>query len=651
MGYAEARGQGGGDQVSEPGGPPVIRNHSEHLALQHRNATTNQKPLLGLLPIADDPLTFDRELPELQSVSLVVAREQDVGARPLVAGQEFPEIEVGHEIAEGEQHERPLDVDSPQGADIAERCLLLVKVDRGGVREIAQAADMRPDDIAAIAGDDRDPVDVAAHEVAQQPLDHRHAGNLEHRLRHVHRGRPEPHSLATGLNQRVSETCAPMRHATLTAQNGRLTIGVLGGTSVGTPKLIRALDQARQEGRLPKMDLRLFGRARVRAERLSAYCCATMPGVGREPGDAIRLTVSTDLLATLAGCDIVLCQVRPGGMAARAGDETMALAAGVPGDEGLGPSGLANFLRSRPVLDRITEAWVEHAPSAVFLQLSSPLSLNVARAAAITGLTVLGLCELPATMSASIRSVTASRLQGRLLRHAHFGVNHWAWLYSFQDEAGIDCTDDVIEATIAADLIPVDPAVVRASRAIPLPYLSLIYHPERQLVQQCARGEPRGRQLEAWAAALDSAYHAADVAASGQVANLLGWRRMNWYEEAVVPALEALSGASGAELVANVAGVEPGIAVETPCRMNGSVITPLSQPPLPTGPAEIFRNVVAYERAALALAAEPGLDDLAQVIGLNPMVPEGACAVELARRMIERVPEIRRDSSVLVLEP
>ena len=53
------------------------------------------------------------------------------------------------------------------------------------------------------------------------------------------------------------------------------------------------------------------------------------------------------------------------------------------------------------------------------------------------------------------------------------------------------------------------------------------------------------------------------------IAGLLGQRRMNWYEEAVVPMLHVLLGGGERELVLNVTGVEPEIAVELPCMVRG----------------------------------------------------------------------------------
>jgi 6-phospho-beta-glucosidase len=351
----------------------------------------------------------------------------------------------------------------------------------------------------------------------------------------------------------------------------------------------------------------------------------------------------------MAGCDVVLCQIRPGGMEARAGDEALAAEEGVPGDEGLGPSGLASFLRGRPVMDRIAEAWSRLAPAAAFLQLTSPLGLTVARLSRLAGRRALGVCELPATTSAALLARVGPRLGLERLSHAHFGLNHWAWLYDFRDERGVDRTAEVIEAAAdGGDGIAggsgddgVDAAVARRERAVPVPYLRLYYHAERELARQRARPRPRGLELAAWAAELEAAYAAPGGPSAARVGELLGRRRMNWYEDGVVPALEAVCGGAprgsgdGVELVLNVTSVEPGgIAVELPCRLSaGGAVAPRPQPPLPDGPAALFRRTAAYERAALALPDAPRVEDLARVLAAHPLVADEAQAARLARRL------------------
>ena len=88
-------------------------------------------------------------------------------------------------------------------------------------------------------------------------------------------------------------------------------------------------------------------------------------------------------------------------------------------------------------------------------------------------------------------------------------------------------------------------------------------------------------------------------------------------------------------MVLNVTGVEPGgIAVELPCRLSDDgAATPRPQPALPEGPAALFRQTAAYERAALGLPDAPRIEHLAEVLAAHPLVTDEALAVRLARRI------------------
>jgi len=388
-----------------------------------------------------------------------------------------------------------------------------------------------------------------------------------------------------------------------------------------------------QDRRLPRLDLRLYGRALARGRAMIAYASAMLPGAGTDCAAPVRLSLARDLTLALTGCDAVICQVRAGGMAGRAGDEAMALAAGVPADEGLGPAGLANYLRSRPLLDRIGEAWAVSCPEAVLFQLSSPLGLAVARLARHGG-QVVGLCELPATTSAAVRAVAEPELGA--LRHAHFGSNHQSWLYEFRDLEGRDCTEEVIELAAAADILPADVAVIRAEKAVPVGYLRLHYERSAVLAEQRSRQRTRGEEVMAWAEALDAAYLAEPRPDNATIADLLARRRMDWHDKAVVPAMAAWAGCSAAELVVNVTGVAEDIAVELPCRIGGGAVTPLRQPPLPAGPSKLHHRLADYERGALALSDQPRDDEIAEVLLRHPLVPDHATAARLGRNILAR---------------
>jgi nucleotide sugar dehydrogenase len=107
-------------RCDEAAGPPVRGQGPERLASEHADAAADEEALLRLLPVAHHPLPRDDELAQLQPVGLVVAGEESV--RPAaVPGRELGEVEVGDEVAEGEEHPRPLHLHQPERAGVAER--------------------------------------------------------------------------------------------------------------------------------------------------------------------------------------------------------------------------------------------------------------------------------------------------------------------------------------------------------------------------------------------------------------------------------------------------------------------------------------------------------------------------------------------------
>lgn len=405
-------------------------------------------------------------------------------------------------------------------------------------------------------------------------------------------------------------------------------IAVLGGTSVGMPAFVRALSRSVQEGGLPFLELRLFGRALVRAEGMIDYLKGRFVGVGRGSGDAIRLVATSDLEAAMDGADIIVSQVRAGGMAGRDSDERLALSHGIPGDEGLGPSGLSAFLRGRSLTDELARAWSSIAPDAAFLQLTNPLGLTLERTARMSGLQPIGLCELPMTTSQSLRDAVRAELGE--ITHAHYGLNHQAWLYDFRDATGRPCTDAVIEIADRSGLLPVDLDRIRSERAIPVNYLRLLYEPHDELARQQSRLRTRGMELSDWNRALHKAYVRGDPASHPVIDDLLATRRMDWYDLMVVPTIAAIINGEPHEIVLNVSDRNIGVCTEGCCRLVGKTAMPLASPPLLNAPRSLFEKLIAYEYSALALGDAPSRTDLAETLNLHPLVDKEETAHAIA---------------------
>jgi 6-phospho-beta-glucosidase len=422
-----------------------------------------------------------------------------------------------------------------------------------------------------------------------------------------------------------------------------IRLAVLGGSGSGIPVLMAALRASQEQGRLGAIDVRLFGRNSAKLQSVSSYIERSLlssPALKRE---ALSVSAHVQLGEALADATHIVCLVRAGGMSGRAQDESLALAAGVPADEGLAAGGLACFLRSRALMSALAARCRSFAPSAVFLQMSSPLGLNVAVARETFGPATYGVCELPLVTMKAVLAHVAPRIERECVTARCAGLNHQSWLYAFVDQTGRDRTADVLSAIDTPDLVDVEPETIREFGAVPVPYLRLYLHTERVLASQ-ARSPLRGTALAQWTNSLDRAYRCGSAVRSDTIRALLAERRMNWFHEGLVPVLEMLQRDEESRVPLNVpcagslAGVPADSIIEIDCSVSRGGAYPLPAPPMPAKPLELTQRLAAYERAALQLPLQPTTAHVAEVLSMHPLTP-GHGLHQLARALSTIRPE------------
>jgi len=397
---------------------------------------------------------------------------------------------------------------------------------------------------------------------------------------------------------------------------------VIGGSSVGTPVLLEELSAAVAKGKIPNIHIRLYGRNQLRLERIRTYFKLQTGTTG--------VTVSThkNLESALTGATHVLCQIRPGGMESRAKAERAALAAKIPGDEGLGPSGLAVFLLGRPAIQDVLNQCARYAPNAVFMQMSSPLGLFVALAQRTLPKPAFGICELPSVTALKVLDFIQSRTGLKNLTYSLAGLNHQSWLYDFRDADDIDRTNEIIAAIDDPKLVSIDPNIIQQMGAIPIPYLKLFFHTDRELAKQLKNSITRGEELMAWFNDLDHAYCDGHQPNLKRVSSLLSDRNMNWYRDGIIPALQKFTSREDQIFPLNlenngaIEGIDDTAIVEVLCKIGNGVAQPYKTATLPKLPAQLTQRLVAYEQKSLSLPNKPTVRQLEDVLALHPMVQQ-----------------------------
>lgn len=413
----------------------------------------------------------------------------------------------------------------------------------------------------------------------------------------------------------------------------RISLAVLGGSSVATPALVQALlDWAGHAHDRPPLRLVLLGRSVRKLAQVRAVCERMV----REAQPDIIVEASTDLRTGLWRVDYVLNQMRVGGLEARAHDETFPQALGLPGEETVGPGGFANALRTIPVVNAALRIASEVAPNAVVLNLTNPASIVQYAATRYSHSNIISLCDSPITLGNDLAKLVEQ--PRATLDIGYLGMNHLGWVVSLCD-AERDYMDLALERIDHLTYLGVEAAYIRASRAIPLPYVRYYLHPERILAQQQGKS-PRARQLQALEQELLSRYEhidvgtrfiASDSPAPESVASIseaVAKRGAVWYSAIVVPILDALINNHASNWIVSIANkslipwLPADTVVEVPCTIDSRGAHPLPVPEylLPLELRTLLYSLALYEELASRAIVEQNRDLALRSLLAHPLI-------------------------------
>jgi 6-phospho-beta-glucosidase len=361
-------------------------------------------------------------------------------------------------------------------------------------------------------------------------------------------------------------------------------VTVVGG-GVWVASLVQQLADALD---VEAVDIRLVARDQGVLDVIARHCRHLARR--RRPGWTVGAW--PDLGDAVDGADAVALLHRVGGLAARQRDETLARRFGFPGDEGLGPGGLANAARTLPVLDEQADVLRRRAGTAPILNLVAPLGLTT-RLLAERGLRVVGICELPGVTH---RGLAAER-RGEpwpAPAYAYAGFNHLGWFWPRSGTAA-----EAFAGPVAAGLV--DPAALARFQAAPLKYYYWLHDPEAAARLGITRDPGRTERLmRLRARALDD-FRTAPALPSAAVAA----RATPWLDDALVPVLASILAARpwiGYANVVNgrlVPALCPDAVVEVPARFDGGAVEP--EPlagEMPAAVLRFLRRVDAWEHLA-----------------------------------------------------
>jgi 6-phospho-beta-glucosidase len=405
----------------------------------------------------------------------------------------------------------------------------------------------------------------------------------------------------------------------------RIKLAVLGGSSVATPQLIRALaDRADR----PDMEVSLIGRTRSKLEPVTALSAK----LAAKASTPLNVTCTTDTQRGLEGADYVLNQIRVGGYEARSYDESFPHKFGIPGEETFGPGGMNYAMRTIPAVLEYCRVVEQAAPQALLVNLTNPSSFIQYAVTQYSSVNVVGVCDSPVALAEAIAAVLNVPLEELWI--GYVGMHHFGWVTQVR-WLGKDAMPELLRRVDQMPGLPVDADIVRAVGAIPTSYFKYYYHPDRMLKKQ--RGQKtRAQQLLELEEKILRDYGKAGL---DGIPESLQSRGAHWYDGIVVPVLLAHADDARSVFTLNVTNKDtlawmPAEAiVELPVLVSRAGFMALDPPAAPPDIRSMVRTNAAFEMLWVEAVVEQSYDKALRAMSLNHLVRD----LDTARAILKEI--------------
>jgi 6-phospho-beta-glucosidase len=373
---------------------------------------------------------------------------------------------------------------------------------------------------------------------------------------------------------------------------------VLGGSSPYTAAFVDALGEAAHQ--LPPFELSLYGKNQESLELVAAY------SRNRLSPHEWSVSHSTEMREAACGSDIVLHQIRYGGLERRKQHEELSASRGLPPDETLGPTALLSAIQMRDDLEETCEVLGDVARDAWVLDLTNPVSFVTGRMTDLGLKRVLGICELPMITVKSLAGMF--HISTDALEWSYAGLNHRGFIY------GVTYHGKDMVCALQASLGPntFEGSTVQQLAelgAIPLKYFSLV----SGRPQVIATG--RAQFLMDLVDELISQLKRSTLERPAGLSK----RDLRWYTDAAVPLIVALCSVSPTTLVVNCRD-EDGLVRESRVEISRSGIGKHARSVPPSGVQRWVGRFEDHERLLQHAALNPNREAVHAALAADPML-------------------------------
>jgi 6-phospho-beta-glucosidase len=400
-------------------------------------------------------------------------------------------------------------------------------------------------------------------------------------------------------------------------------ITILGGSSVYTPEFI----QSAISRNLNIKEFVLVGREGGKLPVVGRFCQRLLD----KNGFPATVTWTTDIAEGVRSAKYILNGIRVGGMPARIRDEKVPPRFGMIGDESLGAGGFANALRTLPVVFDLARQIEQANPDAVFINLTNPMGILVEALTRYSKLKVIGTCDLPGSCVKKVAEVL--HCAPSELWVDYIGLNHMGWIQDVRVD-GRSCMGPLLERIERHKEDGFDLALIELFRMIPTRTVGLFFNQAEILREQhiCSRFRAEDlHEAEEQILKLYQDEHLCDVP------ELTRQRNAVWYEETIVPLIEALESRGEHHTILcvrngkSVRDLPEEASVEVPVTVSRKGFKPHAVGNSPAFLKGLFIAIKESDRLAIEAARHKSYEFALQSLTINPLVP----SLQTAKRFLD----------------
>lgn len=402
-------------------------------------------------------------------------------------------------------------------------------------------------------------------------------------------------------------------------------IAILGGSSVYTPEFILSVISHNLNVR----EIVLLGRDSRKLPVVAAFCQRVLD----KSGFPAKVTGTTNLEQAVEGAKYVLNHVRVGGMKARVRDEKGPPKQGMIGDESLGAGGFANAMRTLPVILDFAERIEKVNPDCTFINLTNPMGIVMEALIRHCRLKVIGVCDLPGIYVKKVAQILHREVHE--LQVDYIGLNHMGWIQDVRI-AGRSCIGTVLERIELSREDGFDYALIDLFRMIPTRTVSLYFHVDEILKRQQTCTRFRAETLHEAERQILKLYEDTHLC---EVPDLTRERNAVWYEDTILPLIEALETGKAENLILCVRNdgairdLPEDCSVEVPVQVTKNGVKPKKVGSCPHFLKGLFMTVKESDRLTVEAVLHKSREHALQALTVNPLVP----SLDAAERCLARI--------------